>query len=113
MLSCVEGDIMKTSLRGICSMLAEEAIVLAAYDDGTGTITIGAGHTAAAGEPSPLPGMKISLTEAINVYRTDMSKVEREVANAVHVALSQNQFDALVSWHFNTGAISNSTLTTK
>ncbi|MGO6788731.1 lysozyme [Rhizobium ruizarguesonis] len=104
---------MKTSLRGICSMLAEEAIVLSAYDDGTGTQTIGAGHTAVAGDPNPRSGMKISLTEAINIYRSDMTKVERQVAGAVHVSLSQNQFDALVSWHFNTGAISSATLTEK
>ncbi|MGR9235041.1 lysozyme (plasmid) [Rhizobium leguminosarum] len=104
---------MKTSLRGICSMLAEEAIVLTSYNDGTGTMTIGAGHTAAAGDPNPTSGMKISLTEAINIYRSDIAAVEREVAKAVHVSLSQNQFDALVSWHFNTGAISSATLTTK
>ncbi|TBA72894.1 lysozyme [Rhizobium ruizarguesonis] len=104
---------MKMSLRGICSMLAEEAIVLSAYDDGTGTQTIGAGHTAVAGDPNPRSGMKISLTEAINIYRSDMTKVERQVAGAVHVSLSQNQFDALVSWHFSTGAISSATLTEK
>lgn len=94
-------------------MLAEEAIVLSSYDDGTGTLTIGAGHTAAAGDPEPQRGMKISLTEAVNIYRNDIVKVEREVARAVRVSLTQNQFDALVSWHFNTGAISNATLTAK
>ncbi|NKJ92817.1 glycoside hydrolase family protein [Rhizobium leguminosarum bv. viciae] len=104
---------MKTSLQGICSMLSEEAIVLTSYDDGTGTMTIGAGHTAAAGDPDPRSGMRISLTEAINIYRSDIAKVESEVAKAVHVSLSQNQFDALVSWHFNTGAISSATLTTR
>lgn len=104
---------MKTSLRGICAMLAEEAIVLSAYDDGTGTLTIGAGHTAAAGAPKPSSGMKISLTEAINIFRADLIKFERGVEGAVKVPLSQNQFDALVSWHFNTGAISTATLTQK
>ncbi|MEH7844700.1 lysozyme [Rhizobium laguerreae] len=104
---------MKTSLRGICSMLSEEAIVLTSYNDGTGTMTIGAGHTAAAGDPNPRSGMKISLTEAINIYRGDIAAVERQVASAVHVSLSQNQFDALVSWHFNTGEIGSATLTTK
>ncbi|MCJ8510661.1 lysozyme [Rhizobium lemnae] len=94
-------------------MLSEEAIVLTAYDDSTGKMTIGAGHTAAAGDPDPQSGMKISLTEAINIYRTDIAKAESEVAKSVHASLSQNQFDALVSWHFNTGAISNATLTTK
>ncbi|PDT50596.1 MULTISPECIES: lysozyme [Sinorhizobium] len=104
---------MKTSLRGICAMLAEEAIVLAAYNDGTGTMTIGAGHTAAAGPPLPRSGMAISLTEAINIYRNDLAKTESQVQSAVRAVLSQHQFDALVSWHFNTGAISSATLTRK
>ncbi|APG95420.1 lysozyme [Sinorhizobium americanum] len=94
-------------------MLAEEAIVLAAYNDGTGTMTIGAGHTAAAGPPLPRSGMAISLTEAINIYRNDLAKTESQVQSAVRAVLSQHQFDALVSWHFNTGAISSATLTRK
>jgi len=104
---------MKTSLRGICAMLAEEAIVLKTYDDSTGTPTIGAGHTAAAGDPKPTPGLTITLTEAINIFRGDLVKFERDVLRAVNVPLSQNQFDALVSWNFNTGRISDSTLTDK
>lgn len=104
---------MKTSLRGICAMLAEEAIVLTTYNDGTGTLTIGAGHTAAAGAPKPTPGLKISLAEAINIFRNDLAQFERDILREVHVDLSQNQFDALVSWHFNTGRISKSTLTDK
>ncbi|WP_457662527.1 lysozyme [Sinorhizobium medicae] len=94
-------------------MLAEEAIVLASYNDGTGTMTIGAGHTAAAGPPVPRSGMTISLTEAINIYRNDLAKTENQVQSAVRAVLSQHQFDALVSWHFNTGAISSATLTRK
>jgi len=94
-------------------MLAEEAIVLAAYNDGTGTMTIGAGHTAAAGPPAPRAGATISLTEAINIYRNDLAKTESQVQAAVRAVLSQHQFDALVSWHFNTGAVSSATLTRK
>ncbi|RVG86221.1 lysozyme [Sinorhizobium meliloti] len=104
---------MKTSLHGICAMLAEEAIVLTAYNDGTGTMTIGAGHTAAAGPPAPRSGVMISLTEAINIYRNDLAKTEGQVQSAIRAVLSQHQFDALVSWHFNTGAISSATLTRK
>ncbi|MCZ4088891.1 lysozyme [Sinorhizobium psoraleae] len=104
---------MKTSVRGICAMLAEEAIVLSAYNDGTGTMTVGAGHTAAAGPPVPRSGMTVTLTEAINIFRNDLAQVESQVQAAVRAALSQHQFDALVSWHFNTGAISTATLTRK
>src|SRR5689334_13939701 len=94
-------------------MLAEEAIVLSAYNDGTGTMTIGAGHTAAAGPPVPRSGLTITLTEAINIFRTDLAKFEAQVQAAVRTPLAQHQFDALVSWHFNTGAISKAGLTQK
>lgn len=104
---------MRTSLRGICAMLAEEAIVLTTYNDGTGTMTIGAGHTAAVGAPIPRSGLTISLAEAVNIFRNDLIKTEQEVENAVRTLLSQHQFDALVSWHFNTGAVSKATLTRK
>lgn len=104
---------MKTSVRGICAMLAEEAIVLSAYNDGTGTMTVGAGHTAAAGPPVPRSGLTITLTEAINIFRTDLAKFEAQVQAAVRTPLAQHQFDALVSWHLNTGAISKAGLTQK
>jgi len=104
---------MKTSLHGICAILAHEAIVLSTYDDGTGTATIGAGHTASAGAPIPTSGMTISLAEAFNIFRHDLEKHERQVCNAVSEPLTQNQFDAVVSWHFNTGRVGNATLTDK
>lgn len=104
---------MKTSLKGICSILAHEAIVLSTYDDGVGVLTIGAGHTAMAGAPTPTPGMTISLVEAINIFRRDIKKYESGVKNALTVSVNQHQFDALVSWHYNTGSIATATLTKK
>ncbi|WP_437412776.1 lysozyme [Sinorhizobium meliloti] len=94
-------------------MLAEEAIVLSVYNDGTGTLTVGAGHTAAAGPPIPRSGMTVSLTEAINIFRNDLARTESQVDKAIRAVLSQHQFDALVSWHFNTGQIATATLTRK
>lgn len=104
---------MKTSLNGLCAILAHEAIVLRTYDDGVGVLTIGAGHTAMAGDPKPVPGLKISITEAINIFREDLVKYEADVKRSVRVPLEQHQFDALVSWHYNTGSISTATLTKK
>lgn len=104
---------MKTSLKGICAILSHEAIVKTTYNDGVGVLTIGAGHTAMAGPPTPRPGMRISLVEAINIFRQDLSKFEQDVNEAVSVPLDQHQFDALVSWHFNTGSIKSATLTKK
>ena len=40
---------MKTSLKGILAILDEEAVVLSTYKDSKGVLTIGVGHTAAAG----------------------------------------------------------------
>ncbi|WP_306257648.1 lysozyme [Pararhizobium sp. IMCC21322] len=102
---------MQVSLSGIASILSYEEIILTAYDDGYGILTIGAGHTGKAGTPKPKKGMKIDLVEAFNIFRQDLEKFARQVRSEIDVALSQNQFDALVSWHFNTGKIWDSTLT--
>ncbi|MEP1208128.1 MAG: lysozyme [Rhizobiaceae bacterium] len=104
---------MRVSVQGICSILSHEGVILSTYDDGGGVLTIGAGHTAMAGPPIPVSGMKISLPEAFNIFRRDLGKYEQQVIDAIHVPLSQHQFDALVSWHFNTGRINNSTLSDK
>lgn len=104
---------MKVSLPGIASILSYEEIILSTYDDGYGILTIGAGHTAMAGTPKPENGMKISLDEAFDIFRRDLENYAEEVRSEIDVPLSQNQFDALVSWHFNTGKIGDSTLTKK
>ncbi|MBD9449846.1 hypothetical protein [Rhizobium sp. RHZ01] len=41
--------------------------------------------------------MKISLSEAINIFRNDLAKLERDITREVKVTLSQNQFDELVA----------------
>lgn len=61
--------------------------------------TIGWGHTSTA-----RPGMVITEEEAQDLFRRDVSWAEAEVNNYVKVALTQNQFDALVSFVFNVGA---------
>ena len=104
---------MKTSIDGICAILSHEAIVLKTYRDVAGILTIGAGHTAAAGVPKPVPGMKIDLVEALNVFNRDIRAFEADVNSAVKVPLEQHQFDAVVSWHYNTGAVRTATLTKK
>jgi GH24 family phage-related lysozyme (muramidase) len=104
---------MRTSVHGLTSILAEEAVILSTYRDSGGVLTLGAGHTDSAGPPKLELGMKINLKEAFNIFRGDIAKYENEVSTAVGVPLTQNQFDALVSWHYNTGAIRKATLTEK
>ncbi|PKP53802.1 MAG: muraminidase [Bacteroidetes bacterium HGW-Bacteroidetes-1] len=66
--------------------------------------TIGYGHTGPTlGKPTP-QGMTISDFDAETLLKKDMAKFEDVVTKHVKVPLSQNQFDALVSFTFNVGA---------
>jgi len=81
---------------------------LTPYDDGTGTLTIGFGHTSAAGPPKVVSGMHITPEQADEIFANDLAAVERDVNKLVKVPLNQSQFDVLVSFHFNTGALGRS-----
>lgn len=99
---------MRLSKRGAAAILGHEAIYLYSYPDpGTGgePITIGAGHTAAAGGMKPRLGQRITLAQAFEIFRADMAKFENGVTSAIKVKLKQHEFEALTSFHFNTGAI--------
>lgn len=114
---------MKTSARGRTFIESFEGLILQAYDDandhiipagGTpqGVLTIGYGHTSAAGAPTVHPGQTITKEQADAILATDLSKVEANVNRVVKVPLTQNQFDALVSFDFNTGALARSSILT-
>ena len=83
---------------------------LTAYNDGTGTWTIGFGHTSAAGLPRVVPGMTITAEQADLILGSDLASVEADINKHVSVGLSQNEFDALGSFDFNTGALDRSGL---
>jgi lysozyme len=92
--------------------------VPAPYRDSTGTWTFGIGHTAAAGPPDPaqMPrGMPANLDagirEAFEVFRADLATYKAAVLRAVKVPLKPHEFDALVSFHYNTGGIARAALT--
>jgi lysozyme len=80
--------------------------------------TFGIGHTAAAGPPDPA-GMPRSMPvdldagirEAFRLFRADIAAYEAEVLRAVNVPLEPHEFDALVSFHYNTGGIAKASLT--
>jgi lysozyme len=106
---------MQTSAQGVAALELEEGVVLRAYRDVTGVWTIGAGLTAASGVVRPKAGMVITTAEATNL----MQRALREKYEpAVEVAMSrisnggaaverpkQHEFDAGISFHWNTGAI--------
>lgn len=101
---------MKTSDWGVALIEAFEGCVLTAYPDpGTGAEpwTIGCGHTLGV-----VPGMTITREEASALLREDLQWAEAGVNHQVKVPLTQNQFDALVSFTFNVGqgALAGSTL---
>jgi lysozyme len=80
------------------------------YDDGTGTITIGYGHTR-----SPVMPASVTEEEAKEMLVQDVQHFEQAVKRELLVAVNRNQFSALVSLTYNIGegAFRNSTLLKK
>lgn len=105
---------MQTGDKGLALIKSFEGCILQSYDDADdhvvnlgdivrGTLTIGWGHTSAAGPPVVISGMVMTQAEADATLAADLKPVEVEVAKYIVVGLNQNQFDALVSFQFNTG----------
>lgn len=110
---------MKTSKNGIKFLKNEEGCKLYAYDDMTGvpvkaggicrgTLTIGVGHTG----KDVYPGQTITDAQAEEILAKDIISRENIINSLVKVPLTQNQFDALVSFVYNIGesAFKNSTM---
>jgi len=106
---------MKTSAAGINLIKEFEGVRLKAYRCPADVWTIGVGHTSAAGPPVVKAGMEITNAQAMKILAQDLVQFEDGVESAVKVPLSQNQFDALVSFTFNVGlgAFGKSTLLKK
>lgn len=105
---------MKMSTEGLMALVGHEGIVLSRYKDSVGVWTIGIGHTAAAGDPNPATFKgTLMLGEAFGLLRRDVGKYEAAVNRAVKVPLKQHEFDALVSYHYNTGAIAKASFVKK
>jgi lysozyme len=95
---------------GLALVKQWEGLELVAYKDVAGVLTIGYGHTTAAGIPYVKQGMRVSEKEAEDILRDDLRKFEERVNRLVKVSLTDNQFSVLVSFDFNTGALHKSTL---
>ena len=109
---------MQMTDRGLLALVRHEGIVPGPYLDVAAVWTSGIGHTAAAGSPDParmprgMPGdLDAGIREAFRVFRTDLATYEAAVLRAVKVPLAPHEFDALVSFHYNTGGIARAALT--
>ncbi len=109
---------MQTSDRGLLALIRHEGVVPGPYLDVKDIWTVGIGHTAAAGLPDParmprgMPAhLDAGIREAFRIFRTDLAAYEAEVLRAVKVPLDPHEFDALVSFHYNTGGIAKAALT--
>ena len=87
-----------------------EGCRLEAYQDPVGIWTIGYGHT-----KGVYSGMSITAEQADAYLRSDVTTAEQAVNTHVTTTLTQNMFDALVSFTFNVGtaAFKKSTLLRK
>lgn len=94
---------MQTSAAGRHFIEVQEGCRLRAYRDAAGVLTIGYGHTTAAGNPLVLPGMSITQAQADAILTADLHRVESQVTKTVSYPLNQAQFDALVSFTYNLG----------
>ncbi|UOE47984.1 lysozyme [Mucilaginibacter sp. SMC90] len=102
------------SVRGLDLIKSFEGLRLAAYQDVAGVWTIGYGCTFYANGKRIQPGDKLVNKEcASDLLGVVLRDFERTVNRVVTVALNQNQYDALVSFHFNTGSLPSSTLLRK
>ena len=93
-----EDENVETSENGIELIKEFEGRRLVAYQDSVGVWTIGYGHTKTAHE-----GRLIIKSTADRLLTEDLAEFEEYVNAFVEVPLTQNQFDAFVSWTFNLG----------
>jgi len=94
----METNKMKTSKKGIELIKKYEGLKLKAYKCPAGVWTIGYGHT-----KNVKQGDVITEVQAEILLIYDLNDFENCIKKNVRIPLTQNQFDALVSFCFNVG----------
>lgn len=89
---------MKISAEGLALIKKFEGCELTAYQCSAGVWTIGYGHTKGVEK-----GMTISKESAEEMLIEELNEYEDYITDNVTSPLSQNQFDAMVSWVYNLG----------
>ena len=90
-----------TGDKGVQLICQFEGLKLERYRDAVGLWTIGYGHLILKEEMEKL--IKITTGEAKNILRKDLKRTETGVKKLLTLSVTQNQFDALVSFAFNLG----------
>lgn len=88
---------MQLGPKGEALIKGFETLALVAYPDQGGIMTIGWGHTPAS------KGQTCTSDQAQAWFLADTGAACRAINTAVDVAITQDQFDALVSFTFNVG----------
>lgn len=95
---------MKTSQNGINLILSFEGFSSKPYLDSAGIPTIGYGNTYyPGGKKVTMKDPAISKEKGTELFASVLPAYEKIVSNKIKTALTQNQFDALVSHTYNTG----------
>lgn len=95
---------MKTSQKGINLIVSFEGFSAKPYLDSAGIPTIGYGNTYyPGGKKVTMKDPAITKEKGIELFSSVLPIYEKIVNNKVKIALTQNQFDALVSHTYNTG----------
>jgi lysozyme len=99
---------MNISDQGVKLILEREGKRNNAYLDSVGVPTIGVGHTG----PEVHMGLSWTDEQVMEALKADLARFEAAVNSGVRIGLTQNQFDALVSFAFNVGvgAFTSSTM---
>jgi lysozyme len=90
---------LKTSQNGLEHIVKWEGLKLTRYICPAGKPTIGVGHVILPNENY----QTITREQAFEILAKDVERFESAIKKHVTVPLNQNQFDALVSFIFNTG----------
>ena len=95
----------KLSEKGIHFIANEEGLRTEAYQDTKGYWTIGIGHRGLVDGKPVGPGMVITEQKAKELFKKDVERFENHVNSVIKVPVSQNMFDAMVSYAFNVGSL--------
>jgi len=109
------GEPIIKAFEGCLKPVASRPGFFTTYYCPAGELTIGWGHTNLGGDPPKIAPLDVwSKEQCDTVLTTDLKRYSARVARAFEgTILTQNQFDAFVSFDYNTGAIDKTSAVAK